>query len=249
MYLKVADTGSGLSLSISSRQPRWLAAGHPRGPRARLCARTLPRPRRMGQALDLLHECYPSAAAPAATPPGLAYGWNAAIAWVPDGAERVLEEHDALVMGIVEWLAGALRLKHPATARSRGQADPLPLPAAALRGRSANARSQGATAQRAALLSIVGGGHVLAVRRTLAGRGNRRRCGSALNIVWTQAAGGRDCPSPLVAEEIEKAGYLVAPAPCVRVGRDLRRGAAEMAVVVPQRNLDRLLASAAGSRE
>ena len=228
-YLKVGDTGSGLSLTMSTRQPRWLAAEDtPPGHRARPWSsdRSAAGPgwRRPSTCFT---SAIPSAAAPAAPSTGPASGWSAAIVWVrARGEPRVVEQHDALVMGIVRWLAG-----RPA----EGFADPLDradelvllaVPATALRRRSAHARSQGPPAQRETVVSVAGGSHVPAVRRALAGGGQRRRRGPALEPRLERQAtrGGVVCRARRVAEEIEKRlDGLWAASPVLRP-REVRAG-------------------------
>lgn len=108
-YLKVSDTGSGLSLALTTRQPRWIAAGDPgtRPARAPLIVGPFRGRTRMVQALDLLHRCYPIRRCPrgAVTRPCVRLECGDCLA--PCGGEpHTLEQHDTLVMGIVDWLAG-----------------------------------------------------------------------------------------------------------------------------------------------
>jgi len=108
-YLKVGGAGAGLSLTMTTRQPRWLgiegAALQP--PRSPLIIGPFRGRARMGEALDLLHRCYPIRRCPrgASTRPCVRLECGDCLA--PCAGERpVVEEHDALVTGILDWLGG-----------------------------------------------------------------------------------------------------------------------------------------------
>ena len=110
MYLKVSETGSGRSLSISSRQPRWLgAASRPsQPPRTPLIIGPFRGRSRMSEALGLLHGCYPirRCARGTAARPCLRLECGDCLGPCV-GEPPVVEEHDALITSIVDWLAGS----------------------------------------------------------------------------------------------------------------------------------------------
>jgi DNA polymerase-3 subunit epsilon len=108
-YLKVTQGGAGLHLSMSTRAPRWLdgrEAGA-RPPRTPLVLGPFRGRARMGQALDLLHRCYPIRRCPrgVATRPCLRQECGDCLAPCT-GDGQIVEAHDALVTGLVAWIAG-----------------------------------------------------------------------------------------------------------------------------------------------
>jgi DNA polymerase-3 subunit epsilon len=249
MYLKVADTGAGLSLSISSRQPRWLAAaGHPaRPPRTPLVLGPFRGRARMAQTLDLLHECYPirRCARGDAARPCIRLECGDCLGPCT-GEERVMEEHDALVMGIVEWLSGGCSVE--------GSTDPLDRADRLILSLSRQRRFEDAQRMREAREQLL---NVRRSYQSLAEATSLRFAalwpveegdGAAalrLNLIWDgRLQEAVTVPGSAVAQEIEKRlDALWAPAPvvCGPPGTsDAAQG--ETAIVVLQRDLDSLLA-------
>jgi DNA polymerase III epsilon subunit family exonuclease len=108
-YLKVGDTGAGLSLTMTTRQPRWLGIEGPalQPPRSPLIIGPFRGRARIGQALDLLHRCYPIRRCPRGTSLRPCVRLECGHCLAPCAGERsVVEEHDALVTGILQWLGG-----------------------------------------------------------------------------------------------------------------------------------------------
>jgi hypothetical protein len=108
-YLKVGRSGYGLNLTMTARQPRCLAPGEAAAPSSRTPMVLGPfRGRtRLIQALDLVHRCYPIRRCPrsAATHPCLRFECEDCLAPCTGDPETVAK-HDALVLGILGWLAG-----------------------------------------------------------------------------------------------------------------------------------------------
>ncbi len=108
-YLKIGGAGTGLTLTMTSRQPRWLGGDErrPRPASAPFIIGPFRGRARMGQALDLLHRCYPIRHCPRGTVTRPCVRLECGDCLAPCASERpVVEEHDGLVMGIVEWLGG-----------------------------------------------------------------------------------------------------------------------------------------------
>jgi DNA polymerase III subunit epsilon len=109
MYLKVSDNGIGLALTVSGRQPRWLAAGDDpvRPPRTPLVLGPFRGRARLTQAVDLLYRCYPIRRCPRGEPARPCLRQQCGDCLAPcTGDPRAVEAHDSLVTGIVEWLSG-----------------------------------------------------------------------------------------------------------------------------------------------
>jgi DNA polymerase-3 subunit epsilon len=118
-YIKVGGSRAGLGLSMSSRAPRWLDGGEqparssgPRSsdsqsPRAPLLMGPFRGRTRLHAALDLLQRCYPIRRCPQRVEgrPCARADRNRCLAPC-SGDPAVQWEHDALVLQIVDWLAG-----------------------------------------------------------------------------------------------------------------------------------------------
>ncbi len=108
-YLKVGGAGAGLTLTMTTRQPRWMAADEPspRPGRTPMIIGPFRGRARLAQTLDLLHRCYPIRRCPrgAGTRPCIRLECGDCLAPCT-GDPQIVEQHDALVMGIVRWLAG-----------------------------------------------------------------------------------------------------------------------------------------------
>ena len=241
MYLKASNNGPGLSLTISSRQPRWLTSSeHPlRPPRTPLVLGPFRGRARMAQALDLLHHCYPirRCTRGAAERPCVRHECGDCLAPCA-GNPEVIDRHDALVMGIVGWLGGEAL---------EGFADPLGLADDLVRSLSRQRRFEEAQRMResteallnvrrsyqslveamslrfAALWPVADADGVPAVR---------------LNLVWEgRLRDAVSLPDPILAEEIAtRMDALSEPGPACRPP------AAGDGVAVLQRDLDRILA-------
>jgi DNA polymerase-3 subunit epsilon len=108
-YLKVGGGGTGLHLSMSTRAPRWLDGRED-------CVRPQQAPvvigpfrgrARMGQALDLLHRCFPIRRCPRGTTTRPCIRQECGDCLAPCTRDRqTVDEHDALVTGLVDWIAG-----------------------------------------------------------------------------------------------------------------------------------------------
>jgi DNA polymerase III subunit epsilon len=108
-YLKVGDSGAGLALALTTRQPRWLAAGEVgrRPTRVPLVIGPFRGRARLGQSLDLIHRCYPIRRCPrgATTRPCVRLQCGDCLAPCT-GDPQSIAEHDRLVSAIVDWLLG-----------------------------------------------------------------------------------------------------------------------------------------------
>ena len=248
MYLKVADTGSGLSLTISSRQPRWLAAaGHPeQPPHTPLVLGPFRGRTRMAQALDLLHECYPIRRCPRGSAARPCIRLECGDCLGPCTGERqVVAEHDALVMDIVAWLGGPTV---EASTDPLDRADRLILSLSRQRRfedaqrareakeqllnirRSYQSLAEAMSLRFAALWPVVEADGSVALR---------------LNLIWDgRLQEAVSVPSPMVAQEIEKRlDALWAPSPVACGSPEASgRAPAERPAVVLQKELDGLLA-------
>jgi excinuclease UvrABC nuclease subunit len=119
MYLKAGGPGLGLSLSMTGRQPRWMTAegNGARPSRTPLVIGPFRGRSRLAQALDLLHRCYPIRRCPRGTTSNPCVRHQCGDCLAPcTGDPDALREHDALVAGILGWLAGE---------RPEGFSDPL----------------------------------------------------------------------------------------------------------------------------
>ena len=240
VYLKVGSTGQGLSLTISSRQPRWLNCDNPvRPPGTPLVLGPFRGRARMAQALDLVHHCYPirRCVRGATARPCARLGCGACLGPCTGEAE-VVEQHDALVKGIVSWLGGRT---------VNGFADPLELADALIHSLSRQRRFEEAQRMREAKEALL---NVRRSYRSVMEAVSLRFAalwpttetdGVAavrLNLIWD----GRlheafSVPNSLVVEEIEKrVDHLLAPAPASW------SPVPEEGVAVKQKDLDRLLA-------
>ena len=248
MYLKVSETGSGLSLSISSRQPRWLAAagGSSRPARTPLVLGPFRGRSRMAEALDLLYACYPirRCARGADARPCLRLECGDCLGPCI-GESQVVKEHDALVTGIVDWLAGRAeegpgdpmdradrlilslsrqrRFEH--AQRMREARDQLPNVR-----RSYQSLAEAISLRFASLWPMVGSDGSISLR---------------LNLIWEgRLLEAVTLPSAGAAEELEKRLDALWAAPPVTGGAAGSPGGASgmEAAVVPQTDLDRLLA-------
>ena len=156
MYLKVGGAGPGLTLTMSSRQPRWLTSSeHPAASAAarRWCIGPFRGRARLAQALDLLHRCYPIRRCPAAPHAPLRQAGVRRLSRLPAPASRrSWRSTTRLVMGIVGWLGG------------RGSRAASPTRRSARTTWSARCRGSGASRRRSACARPRG--HLLSVRRS-----------------------------------------------------------------------------------
>jgi len=108
-YIKAGGAGPGLNLFASSRAPKWLAAQESRARPARgpLVMGPFRGRARVQAALDLLHHCYPVRRCPRRPNdrPCARAGKNQCLAPCSNDI-RTRREHDALVLTILDWLAG-----------------------------------------------------------------------------------------------------------------------------------------------
>jgi DNA polymerase-3 subunit epsilon len=244
-YLKIGDNGRGLSLTITTRQPRWLAAEERglRPSRAPMVIGPFRGRARMGQALDLLHRCYPLRRCPrgAVNRPCVRLECGDCLAPCSRGPQTV-QQHDALVMGIVRWLAG-----QPAD----GFTDPADRADELVYSLSRQRRYEEAQRLREAK------DHLLSVRRSYQSLaeavslrfaafwpavGNDGAAALRLNLVWDgRLQEAVSLPSSNVAEEIEtRLDALWADRSAGWTPRSA--SAADTAIAVAQRDLDALLA-------
>ncbi len=245
MYLKVSDSSQGLSLSVSSRQPRWLlSADNPaRPPRTPLVLGPFRGRARMAQALDLLHQCYPIRRCTRGATEHPCIRRESGECLGPCTQEpEVVARHDALVMGIVDWVAGR---------EAGGLADPLELADDLVRSLSRRRRFEDADRAREgkeALLNVRRSYQSLveAVSLRFAALWPVTEADGAAAVRLDLVVDGRlreavSLPSPTLAEEIEKrldAVWAPAPAPIV-AGRP---AVPPDEVTVLQHELDTLLA-------
>jgi DNA polymerase III subunit epsilon len=111
-YLKIGGPGPGLTLGLTTRQPRWLAAADQgrRPARVPLVIGPFRGRTRLGQSLDLLHRCYPIRRCPRGTTTRPCVRLQCGDCLAPcTGDQQRIEEHDRLVTGIVDWLLGQPR--------------------------------------------------------------------------------------------------------------------------------------------
>jgi DNA polymerase III subunit epsilon len=108
-YLKVGGSGAGLALALTTRQPRWLAAGEGgrRPARVPLVVGPFRGRARLGQSLDLIHRCYPIRRCPRGTTTRPCVRLQCGDCLAPcTGDPQSIAEHDRLVSAIVDWLLG-----------------------------------------------------------------------------------------------------------------------------------------------
>lgn len=113
-YIKVGRSRAGLGLSMSSRAPRWLdseerptGSSGLRSPRAPLLMGPFRGRTRLRAALDLLQRCYPIRRCPQRVEGRPCARADRKRCLVPcSGDPAAQREHDALVLQIVDWLAG-----------------------------------------------------------------------------------------------------------------------------------------------
>lgn len=108
-YIKASRTGPGLSLSASSRAPKWLADPNcrPPSPRQSLVLGPFRGRARLNAAIDLLQRCYPIRRCP--RQPGdrpCVRGDHGHCLAPCTGDADVQARHDALIMDLVGWLTG-----------------------------------------------------------------------------------------------------------------------------------------------
>lgn len=241
MYLKAGSNGAGLSLTISSRQPRWLTSSENpvRPPRTPLVLGPFRGRSRMAQALDLLHHCYPIRRCTRGNTDRPCVRRECGDCLGPcTGDTDVVERHDALVMGIVGWLAG----EPPG-----GFTDPIELADDLVRSLSRRRRFEEAQRMREATEAL------LNVRRSYQSLveavslrfaalwpavGTDGTQAVRLNLVWDgRLQEAVSLPNPVLAQEIgRRLDALSEPAP----GR--RPPEPRDGVAVLQRDLDRILA-------
>ena len=175
MYLKAGDNGPGLSLTVSSRQPRWLdvqrASGRVLRARRWSSARSAAAPA-WRQALDLLHHCYPirRCARGAADRPCVRQECGDCLGPCA-GDPEVIERARRAGHGDRRLAGGQSSAKGSPTPSER--ADDLVRSLSRQRRfeeAQQRARGHGGTPQRAPLVPVAGRGDVAAVRRALAGR-------------------------------------------------------------------------------
>jgi DNA polymerase-3 subunit epsilon len=241
MYLKVGGGGApGLAMTISSRQPRWLSGERSvRPPRTPLVLGPFRGRARMGEALDLLYQCYPIRRCTRGNSDRPCVRHECGDCLGPcTGDPQVEEQHDALVNGIVAWLTGR---------QTPGFVDPVERADDLVRSLSRQRRFEDAQTIREGLEAL------LNVRRSYQSLGEAVSLRFAalwpaveadgvpalrLNLIWDgRLREAASVPNPVVAEEIERRldalwAPAAFPAPAVP----------EEGVAVPQKDLDRLLA-------
>jgi DNA polymerase III subunit epsilon len=244
MYLKVGGSGPGLTLTMTSREPRWLANADAvvRPMRGPLVVGPFRGRARVAQALDLLHRCYPMRRCPRGATGHPCVRQECGDCLAPCvGGPSIVQEHDGLVMGILEWLSGGT----PA-----GLPDPQERADELVRALSRQRRYE--EAQRARDMRE----HLLSLRRSfqsLTQAASLRFAafwpavaddGSAalrLNLVWEgRLREAALLPSASIAAEIEKRlDALWSSAPVMKA-----RAASqpELPPAIAQRDLDTLLA-------
>lgn len=108
-YVKASRSGPGLSLTASSRAPKWLAQDdcRPPSPRQSLALGPFRGRSRLNAALDLLQRCYPIRRCPR-HPDGrpCVRGAHGRCLAPCRGNPDTQSRHDALVMDLVSWLIG-----------------------------------------------------------------------------------------------------------------------------------------------
>jgi len=240
-YLKVGGAGAGLTLAMTTRQPRWLGVEEqgPRPPRAPLVIGPFRGRARIGQALDLLHLCYPIRRCPRGTVTRPCIRLECGDCLAPcAGGRPAVEEHDSLVAGILDWLAGQA---------SSSFAEPVELTEQLVYALSRQRRFEEAQRVREAR------DHLLSVRRSYQSLAEARSLrfaalwpavgegGSAalrLNLVWNgRLRDAVSLPSSSVAEGIEDrlhALWAACSTGCTR--------GADTSMAVAQKDLDALLA-------
>jgi len=241
MYIKAGNSGPGLSLTLSSRQPRWLTSSeHPvRPPRTPLILGPFRGRARTAQALDLLHRCYPirRCTRGATDRPCVRKECGDCLGPCtgdPEGVQR----HDELVTGIIDWLTG----EPPA-----GFPDPLQLAADLVRSLSRQRRFEDAQRMREATDALVN------LRRSYESlaeavslrfaalwsiRGPDGTPAVRLNLVWDgRLHDAVSLPGPDVTDELAmRLDLLSKPASASRPSN------LGESVVVPQQDLDGILA-------
>jgi len=207
-YLKVGGAGAGLTLTMTTRQPRWLGADEHglQPPRSPLIIGPFRGRARMGQALDLLHRCYPIRRCPRGTVTRPCVRLECGDCLAPCAGERpVVEEHDALVTGILDWLGAQAET---------GFAEPAERAEELVYSLSRQRRFEEAQRVREAT------DHLLSVRRSCQSLaealslrfaalwpaiGDDGTAALRLNVVWDgRLREAVSVPSSRVAEEIEK---------------------------------------------
>jgi DNA polymerase-3 subunit epsilon len=241
MYLKAGNNGPGLSLTISSRQPRWLTSSeHPvRPPRTPLVLGPFRGRARMAQALDVLHHCYPIRRCTRGATERPCVRQECGDCLGPcTGDPGVIERHDSLVMGIVGWLAGET---------PEGFADPIGLADDLVRSLSRQRRFEEAQRMREGTEAL------LNVRRSYQSLVEAMSLRFAalwpaadtdgvpavrLNVVWEgKLREAVSLPNPVLAEEIAMRLDALPEPP-----QACRPAAGGDGVAVLQRDLDRILA-------
>jgi DNA polymerase III subunit epsilon len=244
MYLKVGGSDPGLALSMTTRQPRWLTADHQgsRPSRTPLVIGPFRSRARIGQVLDLLHRCYPLRRCPRGVVTRPCVRLECGDCLAPCAGERpVVAEHDALVMGIVDWLAGQA---------PSGMADPADRADELVYSLSRQHRYEEAQHVREAR------DHLLSVRRSYqslaeavslrfaalwSAVGEDGAAALRLNLVWDgRLQEAASLPTSNVTEELEKRLHSLwtgRSAACTSGSIP-----AETVVAVPQKDLDGLLA-------
>ena len=162
-YLKVVGGGSGLALSTTRRPPKWLDDPRHEGRSGRqpLVLGPFRGRTRLDAALDLLTHCYPIRRClrrPDGRP--CVRGDHSRCLSPCLGDPQVRKEHDALVMGIIRWLAGEADSDLP---------DPLRRADEVVRSLSRQRRHEEARSLKKA------GEHLLSVRRSYASLAEAKR--------------------------------------------------------------------------
>ncbi|MBN1320881.1 MAG: GIY-YIG nuclease family protein [Thermoleophilia bacterium] len=179
-YIRAVGGGSGLTLSATRRAPRWV--GDPdcveRPARQPLVLGPFRGRARLNAALDLLTRCYPIRRCPRRPDGRPCVRRDHFRCLAPcSGDPEVREEHDALVMRIIWWLAGEADPDLP---------DPLERADEVVRSLSRQQRYEEAGALKEACE------HLLSVRRSYASLAEARRLRFA--SLWPQSGNG-DGPS------------------------------------------------------
>ncbi len=240
MYLKVGHTGSGLTLSLSGRQPRWLGASdHPvRPPGTPLVLGPFRGRARMSQALELLLRCYPIRRCVRGTTERPCIRRECGDCLGPcTGDLEVIQAHDTYVTGIISWLVG---VEVEGFADPAGRADHL------VRSLSRQRRFEEAQRMREARDAL------LNVRRSYQSLAEATSLRFAvvsptadedgmpairLNVVWDGRLRAVSVPSPLLADEIQRHLDALWAPPAAD-----RSPAPDLWVAVRQKDVDRLLA-------
>ena len=137
-YIKASAAGPGLSLSTSSRAPKWLTERRPAEPphsRRPVVIGPFRGRTRLNAALDLLQRCYPIRRCPRHPDGRPCVRADHGRCLAPcAGDPQVRMEHDGLVMDIIGWLTGRADVDLPEPLERADEVDPDAVAAATLRG-------------------------------------------------------------------------------------------------------------------